>query len=99
MLSTMIRAQMFFVFAACGLLVCGCGSDSGQNALRKGMTALEGGNYPEAIACLTRASHRIADSADLYYHLGCAYLRDGKTEPAAVAFLAAFELNPSSYQR
>ena len=90
----MIRAQMFFMFAACGLLVCGCGSDSGQSAQRKGMAALEGGNYPEAIACLTRASQRITDSADLYYHLGCAYLRDGKTEPAAVAFHAAFELNP-----
>lgn len=90
----MIRAQMFFVFAACGLLLCGCGSDSGQNAQRKGMAALEGGNYPEAITCLTRASQRITGSADLYYHLGCAYLRDGKTDPAAAAFHAALELNP-----
>ena len=90
----MIRAQMFFMFAACGLLVCGCGSDSGQGALRKGLAALEEENYPEAIACLTRASQRISGSADLYYHLGCAYLRDGKTEPAAAAFLAAIELKP-----
>ena len=90
----MIRAQMFFMFAACGLLLCGCGSDSGQDALRKGMTALAEEDYPEAIACLTRASQRISNSADLYYHLGCAYLRDGKTDPAAVAFLAAVELNP-----
>jgi tetratricopeptide (TPR) repeat protein len=90
----MIRAQMFLVSAACGLLACGCGSGSGQSALRRGMAAFEEKNYPEAIACLTRASQRITDSADLYYHLGCAHLQKGELDPAAAAFHAAFELNP-----
>ena len=91
----MIRVQIFLVFAACGLLVCGCGgSGSGQSAMRRGMTALEERNYPEAIAYLTRASERIAGSANLYYHLGYAHWQNGEPNPAAVAFSAALELNP-----
>lgn len=90
----MIRNQIFLVPAACILLAGGCGSDSGQSALRRGMTALGEKNYPEAIASLTLASQRISDSADLYYHLGCAYLQKGELDPAAAAFHAAFELDP-----
>jgi tetratricopeptide (TPR) repeat protein len=76
------------------MLAGGCGSDSGQSALRRGMAAFDEKNYPEAIASLTRASQRITDSADLYYHLGCAYLQKGELDPAAAAFHAAFELDP-----
>ena len=90
----MIRSQMVFIFAACVLLAGGCGSDSGQKALRRGVAAYEAKNYPEAIASLTRASRRITDSADLYYYLGCAHLQQGEKDAAAAAFQAAFELNP-----
>jgi len=58
------------------------------------MAAFGEKNYPEAITCLTEASKRITDSPDLYYHLGCAHLLNGELDPAAVAFQAAFNLNP-----
>ena len=90
----MIRSQMVLISAACALLAGGCGSDSGQKALRRGVAAYEAKNYPDAIASLTRASQRITDSADLYYYLGCAYLQQGEKDAAAAAFQAAFDLNP-----
>jgi tetratricopeptide (TPR) repeat protein len=90
----MIRLQISCACAVCVLLASGCGSDSGQSALRRGMAAFGEKNYPEAIACLTQASQRIADSPDLYYHLGCAHLLKGELDPAAAAFQAAFELDP-----
>lgn len=91
----MSHNTVFLLLGACGLLACGCGSDSsGQNALRKGMAAFNEKNYSAAITYLTRATQRIADSADLYYHLGCAHLEKGDLEPAAAAFNAALELNP-----
>ncbi len=58
------------------------------------MTAFREQNYPEAITCLTLASQRIADSPDLYYHLGCAHLFKGELDSAAAAFQAAFDLDP-----
>lgn len=90
----LIRTQILCVYAACLLLLGGCGADSGQNDLRRGMAAFAEQNYPEAIACLTRASQRVADSPDLYYHLGCAHLLKGELDPAAAAFQAAFDLDP-----
>lgn len=90
----MIRTEMLFLLGACSLLACGCGSDSGQSALRQGMAAFKDKNYPEAITCLNRATQRITDSADLYYHLGCAYLEKGELEPATAAFNAALDLQP-----
>jgi tetratricopeptide (TPR) repeat protein len=90
----MIRTQTFFIPAACALLAGGCGSGSGQSALRRGIAAYGEKNYPEAIVCLTRASQRITGSADLYYYLGCAHLQKGELDPAAAAFNAAFDLDP-----
>ena len=90
----MIRTEMLFLLGACSLLVCGCGSDSGQSALRQGIAAFQEKNYPEAITCLTRATQRITDSPDLYYYLGCAHLEKGELEPAEAAFNAALELAP-----
>lgn len=90
----MIRTEILFLLGACSLLACGCGSDSGQSALRQGMAAFKDKNYPEAITCLNRATQRITDSADLYYHLGCAYLEKGELEPATAAFNAALDLQP-----
>ena len=88
----MIRTQIVCSFAAGFLLLCGCGSDSGQEALRRGMEAFNTQNYAEAITQLSRAAQRITDSADLYYHLGAAHLEKGELEPAAEAFNAALEL-------
>ena len=65
-----------------------------QEALRRGMAAFGEKNYPEAIACLTQASQRIADSPDLYDHLGCAHLLKGELDPAAAAFIWALRLRP-----
>ena len=84
----------FLLLGAGGLLACGCGSDSGQRSLREGMAAFNEKNYAEAITQLARATQRITDSADLYYHLGAAHLEKGEPEPAAAAFNAALELNP-----
>jgi tetratricopeptide (TPR) repeat protein len=89
-----IMIRIFFISAVCALLAGGCGSDSGQSALRRGIAAYGEKNYPEAIACLTRASQRVADSADLYYYLGCAHLQKGELAPADAAFRAALELDP-----
>ncbi|HHU13634.1 MAG: tetratricopeptide repeat protein [Kiritimatiellae bacterium] len=90
----MIRIQITCLCAVCVLLASGCGSDSGQSALRRGMAAFGEKNYPEAITHLTLASQRITDSPDLYYHLGCAHLLKGELDPAAAAFKAAFDLDP-----
>ncbi|MDR2850330.1 MAG: tetratricopeptide repeat protein [Verrucomicrobiota bacterium] len=90
----MFRTQMLVLSAVCILLAGGCGSDSGQSALRQGMAAFREKDYSGAIAHLTRASQRITDSADLYYHLGCAHLQKGELGPAATALHAAFELDP-----
>lgn len=91
----MIRTLMLCWVGACVLLTCGCGSDSGQNALKQGMAAFQDGNYSAAITFLTRATQRISNSADLYYHLGAAHLAKGELEPATAAFEATVELKPS----
>ena len=91
----MIRTLMLCWVGACVLLTCGCGSDSGQNALKQGMAAFQDKNYSAAITFLTRATQRISNSADLYYHLGAAHLAKGELEPATAAFEAAVELKPS----
>ena len=90
----MIRKAFLLLLGAGILLAYGCGSDSGQSALRDGMAAFNEKNYTEAITQLTRATQRITDSADLYYHLGAAHLEKGEPEPAAAAFNAALDLNP-----
>jgi len=70
----MIRRQKLLVLTLVGLLAGGCGSDSGQSAMRQGLAAFNEKNYPAAIAHLTRATKRLTDSAPLYYHLGLAHL-------------------------
>lgn len=85
---------MLLLLALAGLFASGCGSDSGQNALKQGVAAFDEKNYPAAITHFTRATKRITDSAPLYYHLGLAHLHQGEIEPALAAFNAALELAP-----
>ncbi|MDD4102578.1 MAG: tetratricopeptide repeat protein [Kiritimatiellae bacterium] len=90
----MLRKISLIFFWVPFALLCGCGSDSGQAALRQGMSAFNEKNYSSAITLLTRAARRISDSADLYYHLGSAHLAKGEMEPAETALYAALELKP-----
>ncbi len=90
----MIRTYMLLSLTALGLLVGGCGSNSGQSALKQGVAAFKEKNYAVAITQFTRATRRITDSADLYYNLGLAHLCQGEIEPATAAFNAALELAP-----
>lgn len=85
---------ILLLLALAGLFAAGCGSDSGQNALKQGVAAFDEKNYPAAITHFTRATKRITDSAPLYYHLGLAHLHQGEIEPALAAFAAALELAP-----
>ncbi len=77
-----------------GVLLTGCGTDSGQKALKQGLTAFSEKNYADAITKLTRASKRLPGSVPLYYHLGLAHLYQGNTEPAQAAFEATLEIEP-----
>ena len=90
----MIRTQTLLILTLAGLLAGGCGSDSGQSAMKQGLAAFNEKNYPAAIAQFTRATKRLTDSAPLYYHLGLAHLYQGDMEPALAAFNAALELAP-----
>jgi len=90
----MIRTYTFLSLAALFLAAGGCGSQSGQDALKQGMAAFREKNYVGAISLLTRASKRITDSPDLYYNLGLAHLYRGEIEPAQSAFNAVVELSP-----
>ena len=90
----MIRTHTLLFLIALLLASGGCGSHSGQNAVKQGVTAFQEKNYPEAITQLTYATKRITDSPDLYYNLGLAHLYQGDIEPAQAAFNAALELAP-----
>ena len=90
----MIRTHTFLFLTAFLLAACGCGSHSGQSALKQGLAAFQEKNYPVAITQLTHATKRITDSPDLYYNLGLAHLYQGNIEPAQAAFKAALELAP-----
>lgn len=91
----MIRTYLFLSWTALLLLAGGCGSKSGQSALKQGMTAFREKNYAGAISLLTRASKRISDSPELYYDLGLAHLYQGEIEPAQTAFNAVLDLSPN----
>lgn len=72
----------------------GCGTDSGQKALKQGLAAYKEKNYAAAVTHLNRAGKRLTGSVPLYYHLGLAHLHQGEIEPAQAAFAAALELAP-----
>ncbi|MDX9867453.1 MAG: tetratricopeptide repeat protein [Kiritimatiellia bacterium] len=72
----------------------GCGTDSGQKALKQGLAAYNEKNYAAAVTHLNRAGKRLTGSVPLYYHLGLAHLHQGEIEPAQAAFTAALELAP-----
>ena len=82
----MIRTHTFIILTAFLLAACGCGSRSGQSALKQGQTAFKEKNYAAAITHFTHATKRITDSPDLYYDLGLAHLYQGNIEPAQAAF-------------
>lgn len=90
----MIRTYTLLSLAALALFSSGCGSQSGQSALKQGMAAFREKNYVGAITHLTRASKRITNSPELYYNLGLAHLYRGDMEPAQSAFNEALALAP-----
>ena len=90
----MIRTHTLLFLAALLLVTGGCGSHSGQSALKQGLAAFKEKNYEMAITHFAQASKRITDSPDLYYNLGLAHLYQGNIEPAQAAFNAALELAP-----
>ena len=51
--------------------------------------------YPQAITELMMASLGTEDNPQIYYHLGMAYLADGKPDIARQNLLASLNINPN----
>jgi len=95
----MTRFNMFFlVMAIISSLVCGCGSDSGESALKKGLSEFDKKNYSAAIEKLDIAAKEITDSAPLYYTLGLSYLHLGDMDKALSAFNKTLDIDSSHYE-
>ena len=91
-----MMTRISLVLCLCVLsLACGCGSRSGVGDAKKGMAALKDGRTEKAIAHFTAATQRIPNSPELYYHLGLAYLLEGKPKEAEAALQAALDLKPA----
>jgi tetratricopeptide (TPR) repeat protein len=95
----MTRFNVFLMMTvAIGTLICGCGSDSAQSSLEKGISAFDKKNYSAASECLDLAAKEINDSAPLYYTLGLSHLNLGDMKKALAAFNKTIDIDPAHYE-
>lgn len=86
------------VTATAGTLLCGCSSDTGESALKKGLSEFDKKNYSAAIERLEFATKEITDSAPLYYTLGLSHLHLGDMDKALAAFNKTLDIDASYYE-
>lgn len=65
--------------------------------MRQGMAEASRGDYPQAIADLTRACQLDAGTPDCHYQRGLAYWHSAQLQPALTDFSAAIQLQPQDF--
>lgn len=66
--------------------------------MRQGMAEASRGDYPQAIADLTRACQLDATTPDCHYQRGLAYWHSAQPQPALTDFSAAIQLQPRDFE-
>ena len=91
----MTKLNIVLLTAVIGLLVCGCGSNSAEKNLNKGLSEFEKEDYSAAVGYLDPAAKEISDSAVLYYTLGLSHLHLGDMDKALSAFNKTLDIEAS----
>jgi len=78
---------------ALALLGLGCAEIQGARLYQRGTLALDRGDAGTAVDDLEAAARLVPQASEIQNHLGLAYLEQGRTQEARVAFERALELD------
>ena len=84
----------FFMLAGGQAIFAQTASTTLENNFRRANELYAAGNYAEAAGKYSELIKSSGASSELYYNLGCAYLKDGKPGYALSSFMKAAKLDP-----